>query len=81
MYYKSKLDPNFQNLFLYPSPNIVFTILQHAGKFTDSAIVCDFIFLCYDFSIDTACFWGLSEILLFLVHSLAWCVSTVIGKR
>jgi hypothetical protein len=30
--------------FSYSSPNIIFIILQHAGKITDSAIVCDLIF-------------------------------------
>jgi hypothetical protein len=39
----------FKIAFSYSLPNIIFTILQHSGKISDSAIVCGFSFFCHHF--------------------------------
>jgi hypothetical protein len=73
-------ERDFQNLFSYDSPNKIFTVLQHSGKISDSTIVCDFIFLCHDFSIGISRFLSLSDVVVILVHSIAWCVWSAVGK-
>jgi hypothetical protein len=61
---------DFQYFFHIPRQTI-FTILQHVGKITDSAIVCDFIFFAKILSMAWLASWDLSEIVVILVHCLA----------
>jgi hypothetical protein len=70
---------DFQNNFLYPSPNVIFTILKHVGKLTNAAVLCDFIFIATISAMAYLVSWALSETIVILVRRLAWRVWSAIS--